>query len=66
MTLTKEDIQKFHDEKIKYWMEEYKFTKEQAELVYGEAYERYHAYWSDMVNCCDEVADFAEKILNAR
>ena len=66
MILTNEDIQRFHDEKIKYWVESYGFTEKQAELVYSEAYERYHSIWSDMVNCCDSVADFAEEILKAK
>lgn len=53
----------FKSEKIKEWVACYDLNEAQAELVYNKAYNDLHAYWSDMENCCDEYAEFAQSIL---
>ncbi len=53
----------FKAQKIEEWVKYYGLNKAQAELVYNKAYADLHSYWSDMENCCDEYAEFAQNIL---
>lgn len=53
----------FKTNKVKEWVKYYGLNEDQAELVYNKAYQELHSHWCDMVNCCDEYAEFAQTIL---
>lgn len=63
MHMSNIDEKAFKAQKVNEWMSYWNLNEAQAELVYDKAYQDHHSSWCDMVNCCDEYADFAEEIL---
>lgn len=53
----------FKSNKIKEWVKYYDLNEAQAEFIYNKAYADLHSCWSDMVDCIDEYAEFAQSIL---
>lgn len=53
----------FKANKIKEWVAYYGLNEAQSELAFDKPYQDLHSSWCDMVNFCDEYAEFAQDIL---